>query len=88
MGVAIDSSSFIVWLEELIQERSSDNGNLVPSCLMWIMWKERNNRTFENIECTQEELHSMLIQMLFYWSRVWGFTHCNSLLEFQTLSFS
>ena len=31
-------------------KHSSDVWNLVPSCLMWIIWWERNRQTFEDIE--------------------------------------
>jgi hypothetical protein len=28
---------------------SSDIWNVVPTCLMWTIWKERNQRTFEDV---------------------------------------
>uniref|UniRef100_A0A2N9FC99 Reverse transcriptase domain-containing protein n=1 Tax=Fagus sylvatica TaxID=28930 RepID=A0A2N9FC99_FAGSY len=31
-------------------KRSSGIWNLIPSCLMWTIWRERNNRTFEDVE--------------------------------------
>lgn len=54
------------------REHSSDIWNLVPSCLMWIMWKEGNKHTCENFESSQEQLQSVLIRTLSDWSRVWG----------------
>ena len=29
---------------------SSDIWNTIPLCLMWMIWRERNNRTFEDKE--------------------------------------
>lgn len=52
------------------REHSSDIWNLVPSCLMWIMWKESNKHTFENFESSQEQPQSVLIRTLSDWSRV------------------
>ena len=31
-------------------KQSSEVWNLVPLCVMWSIWRERNNRTFEDIE--------------------------------------
>jgi len=28
--------------------------NLVPLCLMWILWRQRNKRTFEDMESTRD----------------------------------
>ena len=30
--------------------RTSNVRNMVPVCLMWLIWKERNARTFEEIK--------------------------------------
>ena len=31
-------------------KHSSEVWNLAPSCVMWSLWRERNNRTFEDLE--------------------------------------
>ena len=61
---------------------SSKVWNLVPTCLMWLVWKERNARTFEDVESPIDKLKTLLARTLFEWSRIWGFTHCNSLSDF------
>ena len=61
---------------------SSNVWNLVPPCLMWLTWKERNARTFEDIERTVDLLNSLLTRTLFEWSRIWGFMRCTSLSDF------
>ena len=35
---------------------TSNIWNLIPGCLMWIAWLERNGRTFEDTKMTLEEL--------------------------------
>ena len=30
-------------------KHSSNIWNMVPACLMWLIWRERNNRAFEDI---------------------------------------
>ena len=62
---------------------TSDIWNLIPSCLMWIVWLERNHCSFEDTEKTLEELKVLCQRNLFYWSRCRGFTDCSSLSEFR-----
>ena len=37
-------------------KKSSGVWNLIPSCLMWTIWSERNSRTFENRETALDKL--------------------------------
>ena len=37
-------------------KHNSDIWNWVPRCLMWIVWMERNHRSFEGNEKTLDEL--------------------------------
>ena len=44
----------------------------------------RLNLTFEDIERSLDQLKFLLIQtFFFFWSHEWGFTHCNSIFDFQ-----
>ena len=56
--------------------------NMVPACLMWLVWKERNAQTFEDIERPIDMFKNLLVKTLFEWSRIWGLTHCGSLSDF------
>jgi hypothetical protein len=53
---------------------SSDVWNLVPLCLMWSVWKERNSRTFEDVSSTDIQLQDCLASSLFEWSKVSGYS--------------
>ena len=48
--------------------------NLVPSCVMWYLWRERNNRTFEDVKHSVGQLIEFCMSSLFDWSRAWGYT--------------
>uniref|UniRef100_A0A2N9I8L3 Rx N-terminal domain-containing protein n=1 Tax=Fagus sylvatica TaxID=28930 RepID=A0A2N9I8L3_FAGSY len=63
-------------------KRSSSVWNLIPSCLMWTIWRERNNRTFENLESPVAKVIELFFATLFDWSRAWGFTSSPSVGEF------
>ena len=63
-------------------KKSSSVWNLIPSCLMWTIWWERNNRTFENKELTMDKLLEFFYGALFNWSWAWGFTSSSSVGEF------
>ena len=71
-------SSWHQWLGK----HNSEIWNLVPGCLMWIMWLERNRRSFEDKGKTLEELKILCQRSLMEWSHCWGFTESLSLLEF------
>ncbi len=56
--------------------------NLIPSCLRWTIWRERNNHSFENKETALDKLLETFCGMLFDWSWVWGFNSSPSIGEF------
>ena len=69
--------------------RNSSVWNLVPLCLMWTVWRERNSRIFEEIEHSPTKLGELFFGLLFDWARVWGFTSAVSLADFVvSLNFS
>ena len=63
-------------------KHNSNIWNLVPGCLMWIVWLERNRHSFEDNEKTLDELKVLCQRSLLEWSRCWGFSNCFSLSEF------
>jgi hypothetical protein len=63
-------------------KRSSGVWNLIPSCLMWTIWRERNKRTFENTETPLAKIIEIFFGSLYDWSRAWGLTSSPSVGEF------
>jgi hypothetical protein len=63
-------------------KRSSGVWNLIPSCLMWTMWGERNNRTFENKEIPSAKIIEIFFGSLYDWSRAWGLSSSPSVGDF------
>ena len=55
---------------------------MIPFCLIWTIWRERNNCTFEKKEVTMDKLLETFFGFLFDWSRAWGFTSSPSVGEF------
>ena len=49
----------------------------------WLVQKQRNSRTFEEMDSSLDQLKALFACTLFDWSQVWGFTQCSSILEFQ-----
>ena len=56
--------------------------NLIPLCLMWTVWRERNLRTFEDLSSSPDQLLGTFVTSLFDWSRIWGFTTAVTVTEF------
>jgi hypothetical protein len=63
-------------------KHSSVVWNLVPLCLMWTIWWERNQRIFDDKERSESQLLELFVISLFEWSRAWGFTTCCSIADF------
>ena len=61
---------------------SLDIWNMIPGCLMWIVWTERNRRSFEDTEKSLVQLQALCQKTLFDWSRCWGFSDCTTISEF------
>jgi hypothetical protein len=56
---------------------------------MWILWLERNRRSFEDTSSSDSQLWEYFASTLFDWSRVWGFTSSPNVIDFiSSLSYS
>jgi hypothetical protein len=49
------SKSFAIW-------------KMVPICLFWCLWKERNNRCFEDLERSLENILASFFHTLYLWT--------------------
>jgi len=50
------------------RSRSAVVWKMVPCCLLWCLWRERNDRQFEDKERTIEEFISFFFHSLYSWS--------------------
>ena len=66
------------WLEK----HSSQIWNLVPLCILWCIWKERNQRTFEDLDSSGDQMLASFSGTLFDWSPAWGLMTSDSLPSF------
>ncbi len=68
---------------------ASDIWNLIPFCLLWIVWLECNRRSFEDTSSLDSQLWDYFASTLFDWSRVCGFTSSPNVIDFiSSLSYS
>ena len=49
---------------------------------MWIIWKERNRRTFKDVSSSNSQLLDCFTFTLFDWSRAWGLTSSSNVVDF------
>ena len=56
--------------------------NMVLTCLMWLVWMERNTCIFEDNERPLYHLKALRFSTLFQWAHIWGFTNYISIFEF------
>ena len=67
---------------ELGRHRHIEIWKAVPHCLMWCLWRERNMRTFEDIERNALELKLTFFRTLFDWMTAIELFSFISFLEF------
>ena len=72
----------LCYWHQWIGNHTSNVWNLIPSCLMLIVWLEWKYYSFEDTEKMLEELFVLCQHSLFDWSHCWDFINCSSLLEF------
>ena len=79
---------FFIW-RNWFGKHLSTIWNMVPACLIWLVWQECNTRIFEDKKRTLDHLKSLLFGTLFHWAHIWGCTNCLFLSEFLvSISFS
>ena len=62
---------FGCWQGRFGRHRNGDIWKVVPLCLMWCIWKERNCRCFEDNERSMPDLKLLFLRTLFDWFSVW-----------------
>jgi hypothetical protein len=48
--------------------RSAVIWKMVPTCILWCVWKERNDRCFEDLERSSEEILTSFFHTLYLWT--------------------
>ena len=69
------------WSGRLCRVRSDTLWGLIPHCLMWVIWRERNARSFEDLEHSTQELKQSFLTVLFNWANASGLFHFHSLYK-------
>jgi hypothetical protein len=65
--------------------RSAVVWKMVPHCILWRIWRERNNRCFEGLSRTREELLHFFLVTLFSWTTGWLAPRVISFVDFLSL---
>ena len=66
------------WQGRFGHHRNGDIWMVVPHCLMWCIWKERNSRCFEDSDCSMLDLKLLFFRTLIY---VWRNQPFSSILD-------
>ena len=60
------------WPGKFRKHRNGAIWIMVPHCLMWGIWRERNAQTFEGNESLIQEMNRSFFQTLFGWTNALG----------------
>jgi hypothetical protein len=83
LGDATDSARMTAcWSGALGKNRLAVIWRMIPHCLTWCLWRERNLWTFEGLEMNPPELKLLFFRMLFDWTHVLGVFSFSSFQDF------
>ena len=71
-----------------MSKRNEKAWRAVTLCLMWTLWKERNERVFKNIEQSDQSLKLSFLYTFVNWGRMYLEDHSLSLFDFIEWFFS
>ena len=72
---------FACWQGRSSRHHNGDIWKVVPLCLIGCIWKERNSRSFEDIERSMPDLKLLFFQTLLDWFSVWRNQPFSSILD-------
>jgi hypothetical protein len=55
---------------------------MVPLCVMWSIWQERNTRSFDDCERGLTDLKKLVLQTLYLWRVAWPTPNVSNFFEF------
>jgi hypothetical protein len=58
---------FAYWWKS-IRPRSAAIWKMVPICIFWCVWKERNLRCFKDLENSMEDILALFFHILYLWT--------------------
>jgi hypothetical protein len=70
------------WRGQLGNRRALHIWRLVPLCVMWCLWRERNAHSFKDNECSMIELTKLALHTLFSWRVTWSHSHESNFSDF------
>ena len=73
------------WQGSFGRHRNFPIWRAVPHCLMWCIWRERNEHSFEDCEWSYVEIKLLFLRSLLDWVAGWGLYSCTSLIQFPEL---
>ena len=64
----IGSDLMLGWICLPLRKKDSKLWKATPLCLLWTIWKERNNVIFEDVCFSLRELKSFFLRSLCFWA--------------------
>ena len=70
------------WNDAFVGQRRAKAWRAAPLCLMWTLWKERNERAFNDVEWADQTIKCSFLYNFANWARVYIEDHTLSLIDF------
>ena len=49
--------------------KEEERWKIVPACIWWSIWKERNNRSFENVQNKLQDVKMKCLALFYFWCK-------------------
>ena len=66
MPSKIDETLFS-WEEAAVEATNRERWRIVPACIWWTIWRERNDRCFENRDNNLQEVKLKCLLLFCFW---------------------
>ncbi|WMV10804.1 hypothetical protein MTR67_004189 [Solanum verrucosum] len=57
------------WNRDGNQSGHRERWKIVPACIWWTIWLERNQRCFENKSCSMEKMKLKCLALFYFWCK-------------------
>ncbi|KAG5606996.1 hypothetical protein H5410_028488, partial [Solanum commersonii] len=61
--------SLACWNRDGNQSGHRERWKIVPACIWWTIWLERNQRCFENKSCSMEKMKLKCLALFYFWCK-------------------
>ena len=80
-GYAFFKGKLLGWHCSFVGKKRKKARRVIPLCLLWTLWKERNRKAFNDAKQSDQAIKSIFLYTFVNWVRVYIEDHTSSMLD-------